>query len=254
MSTAELPCEDAALHRRRCYLVRHGDVSYFDSDGKPVDPRTVELSERGVHQVSELARTLQGVVFERAICSDYPRAIQTGEMLLGEQKAMLEQTSALREIRAGRLRDINAHERCNRICYAYETIDEVDGTFLGGERWDLFETRVLEQLHRLLSEPGWTSLLIVSHDAVNRMLLAWAMGGDRRIAKSLEQDAACLDIIDIDMAGPHVVRRLIRMINLTPYDLCKLFEPCTVMERIHMQFSIPTSPARDHLEPEREQS
>jgi probable phosphoglycerate mutase len=247
------PSEPLPLRRRRCYLVRHGDVNYFTDDGKALDPRSVELSDKGVHQVLKLSQMLKGIAFDRAMCSDYPRARQTAELLLGNQKNILEQTETLREIRAGRLRDIEPHDRHDRVCFAYETISEADGTFLGGERWDAFETRVLEQFLHLIHEPDWTSLLIVSHDAVNRMLLTWAMGSDRRNAQSLEQDPACLNIIDLDMVGAQVSRRLIRMINVTPYDLCKLADPKTVMERIHAQLAAPVSPATHHLEPRREQ-
>lgn len=241
------------LRRRRCYLVRHGDVNYFTDDGKALDPRSVELSDKGVHQVLELSQLLKGIAFDRAICSDYPRARQTAEILLGDRKNILEQTETLREIKAGRLRNIEPQDLHDRVCFAYETLSEADGTFLGGERWDAFEARVLEQFLHLISEPDWTSLLIVSHDAVNRMLLAWAMGGDRHSAQSLEQDAACLNIIDLDMVGAQVSRRLIRIINLTPYDLCKIADPKTVMERVHAQLAAPVSPLSPHLEPRRVQ-
>ena len=36
--------------RRRLYLMRHGSVSYFTPDGKPVPPDTVPLNETGIAQ------------------------------------------------------------------------------------------------------------------------------------------------------------------------------------------------------------
>jgi len=30
--------------RRRIYLMRHGEVAYFDRDGKPVHPKHVQLT------------------------------------------------------------------------------------------------------------------------------------------------------------------------------------------------------------------
>src|SRR5262245_43130086 len=36
--------------RRRLYLMRHGDVSYFDAEGRPVRPDSVPLNENGLQQ------------------------------------------------------------------------------------------------------------------------------------------------------------------------------------------------------------
>src|SRR5262249_15014589 len=64
-------CDPAA--RRRIYLVRHADVSYFDGDGRPVRPDTVPLNPEGRRQAEALARELAAVPFDRAVSSDLPR-------------------------------------------------------------------------------------------------------------------------------------------------------------------------------------
>ena len=38
--------------RRRLYLMRHGDVTYFDETGRAIDPDTVPLNENGRAQAS----------------------------------------------------------------------------------------------------------------------------------------------------------------------------------------------------------
>ncbi|WP_313520485.1 histidine phosphatase family protein, partial [Pseudomonas sp.] len=82
-----------------------------------------------------------------------------------------------REVRAGRLREIAVAQLQQRVCQAYASSIEAEGSFLGGERWSDFEARILQCFEALLAEPDWESLLIVSHDAVNRQLLGWALGG-----------------------------------------------------------------------------
>ena len=42
--------------RRRVYLVRHGEVSYFDDAGTPHRPDLVPLNEEGREQARELAK------------------------------------------------------------------------------------------------------------------------------------------------------------------------------------------------------
>lgn len=227
----------APIHRRRCYLVRHGHVDYFGTDGQPLDPRSVPLSGRGEDQVRQLALALTSIRFDRALCSDYPRARQTAELLLGDRPIDLQECVQLREVRAGRLREIAPEHLQQQVAYAYDSFAEPDGRFMGGERWKDFDQRILARFEEILAEPDWQSLLLVSHDAVNRLLLGWALGGERGCAAALEQDNACLNIIDIDMQGGRVLRRLVRAVNLTPYDLAKSSQRETVMERIHAQLA-----------------
>ena len=223
------PVYPANLRRRRCYLVISGHVKRLSDDGMALDPRSVDLSDKGVRQVRELSVMMQHVAFDRAVCSDYSCARQTANILLDEQESMLEQAKAFSDIKAGCFSKITPQHPDDRVCQAYETIGEGDGTFLGGEHWDSFENRVLEQFFRLIGEPAWRSLLLVSHDAVGRVLLAWAMGSDRHIMSSLKQDSACLNIIDLDVVGTQVLKRLVRAINITPYDLCKVADSQTVL-------------------------
>ena len=47
--------------RRRLYLIRHAEVSYFSEAGTPLDPRYVTLTERGRQQAIEIAAALADV-------------------------------------------------------------------------------------------------------------------------------------------------------------------------------------------------
>lgn len=60
------------------------------------------------------------------------------------------------------------------------------------------------------------------------------LGNGRRspLRKGLEQDYACLNIIDLDLIGQQVVKCLVRGVNITPYDPCKVFDQRTG-ERVH---------------------
>ena len=46
------PCDPMRPMRRRLYLMRHAEVSYFGHDGTPVDPVDVSLNEEGVDQAT----------------------------------------------------------------------------------------------------------------------------------------------------------------------------------------------------------
>lgn len=226
-SRPELP-----IRRRRCYLVRHGHVDYFNADGSPLDPRLVPLSRTGEQQVQALGQVLDSLTFDRVLCSDYPRAQQTLKLLLNGRDVAFDATPQLREIRAGRLRELPADTLFEAVTGAYRFAALPDATFLGGERWDAFERRVLRVFFDLLAEPEWNSALIVSHDAVNRVLLAWASGAGLTEIAAFEQDTACLNIVDIDMRGSQVTDAIIRTLNYTPYDPHKSAIQNTVLENL----------------------
>ncbi|TFY87400.1 histidine phosphatase family protein [Pseudomonas kairouanensis] len=229
MSTEHYPVP----RRRRCYLVRHGHVDYFDSHGKPLDPRSVRLSDRGSHQAWALSRALLDTPFDRALCSDYPRAMQTLEVLLIGRAMPTEAKAELREIRAGRLREIAPQDLHEQVVGAYRTAHETDARFLGGERWEDFRQRVLQAFFELAADPSWDTALIVSHDAVNRILLSWATGAGLAGIAAFEQDPACLNILDIDTYGDQVQNAILRTVNFTPYNPQKTGIHDTVMEHLY---------------------
>lgn len=224
----------ATASRRRLYLVRHGHVSYFDDAGKPLDPRQVMLSAAGIAQVDSLAAAMQGMRIDRIMCSDLQRAQQTARILASrlDTGGEIELQPLLREIRAGRLRDIAPDRLEAELAYAYDQAGNADACFVGGERFAEFEQRILTALHALLRKDDWQSALIVSHDAVNRIILCWAAGCGTSGMSAFEQDMSCLNIIDVDMFGHQVVRRLIRTVNYTPYDAVKSQAGYTVMEQV----------------------
>jgi len=64
-------------------------------------------------------------------------------------------------------------------------------------------------------------LLLVAHDAVNRMVLSLVSGAGLAGLGSFEQDFACINVIDVDISDGQIVRRLIKAVNVTPYNPAK---------------------------------
>ena len=65
------------MNRRRIYLLRHAQVAYFEHDGRPVRPDSVELTAEGVEQARATAAALAGVSFDRVVTSGLPRTLAT---------------------------------------------------------------------------------------------------------------------------------------------------------------------------------
>ena len=73
--------------RRRLYLMRHAEVSYFGDDGAPVDPREVPLNEEGIAQAKAVAAVLDGIELDRVVCSGLPRTLETAAIVAPARRA-----------------------------------------------------------------------------------------------------------------------------------------------------------------------
>lgn len=220
------------VSRRRMYLLRHGDVSYFDAQGKPFRPATVPLNQEGQMQAEAAARVLADVPLDRAVASDLLRSVETANIIIAGRSLCLEPCADLREIQPGRLADIPAHALEQTFLFAFSAGIDRDTRFLAGETFGSLIDRVLGFLQALLADPGWRHLLLVAHGGVNRTILGHALGLGLHGFGAIEQDPGCINILDIDGSG----RWLIRLVNYTPYNAAKHGMVQTTMERLYSQY------------------
>lgn len=222
--------------RRRIYLMRHAAVSYFDADGRPLDPRTVPLTAEGRRQAQAAAQLLADVRFDLAICSGLTRTVETARIVLGARSLPLHDDARFKEVRAGRFADIAPEQRERLIGYAYETAGEPDGSFIGGERWTDFGARVGAAWNTLIARDDWCNLLLVAHDGVNRVLMAQLVGAGLAGLRAFEQDPACINMIELDVTAGTIERAWLRAVNLAAYDLVRDGKHQMVMEQIHRSY------------------
>lgn len=60
----------------------------------------------------------------------------------------------------------------------------------------------------------------------------WVTQGGLNGLGAFEQDAGCVNILDVDVVDGDIIRRIIRALNVTPYNLPKLGRYLTVTEHI----------------------
>jgi probable phosphoglycerate mutase len=231
MHVSEIPPPGWPM-RRRIFLMRHGDVSYFDEQGRPHRPDQVPLNAEGRRQAELAGRELAGVPLDRVLASDLPRSVETAALVTAGRGLTIETQPALREIRPGRLADIEAVGVEQAFLGAFGRSADSETRFLGGETFGALVERVLACFRSVLADPDWRRLLIVAHGGVNRVLLAHALGLGLEGIALFEQDACCLNIVDADDAG----RFLIRLLNHTAYNPAKHGLELTTMERLYLEY------------------
>ena len=118
--------------RRRLYLMRHGAVSYFDAEGRPLPPDAVPLNDEGRRQAHAAAAALEAVDLDRVIASGLPRTVETARIVAPGHE--VERRPELNEIRGGTLGSIPEEELEDAFVHAFRGVVPDESRFLGGDR------------------------------------------------------------------------------------------------------------------------
>jgi broad specificity phosphatase PhoE len=215
------------VSRRRIYLMRHAQVSYFE-DGRPLRPDLVPLTARGREQAEAARELLRDVAFDRVITSGLPRTLETARIVAPSYEP--ESWRELREIESGRLGEIPEDDLEAAFVGAWRDVVPEDVPFLGGETIRSLLDRVLPAVDRLVADPHWDVVLAVLHGGVNRAILSHALTGERALLGNLEQSPACINVLDV---GDDWV---VRAVNHTPYDPTHLGGRLRTMEELWREF------------------
>jgi probable phosphoglycerate mutase len=219
--------------RRRVFLVRHGEVSYFDEAGRPFRPDLVPLNAEGRRQAECTARALAEVAWDRVITSGLRRTQETAEILLQGKTATVQCFDCLQEIRPGKLEEGHSPAQVQQAFLASfgdHLLPET--TFLGGETFGSLLARVLPWWSQLLADPAWNQVLLVAHGGVNRAILGQILNTGLAAFGLLEQDPCCVNLIEVEPSG----HCWLRLVNFTAYDPLKASLRLTTMEGLYMQF------------------
>ncbi|GAB4523887.1 MAG: histidine phosphatase family protein [Parvularculaceae bacterium] len=228
--------------RRRVFLMRHGHVDYFDPAlARGADPRLVRLTEEGRAQARAAASALAEADFDAAFCSGLPRTRETAECILAgrDPAPPLEDAPGLEELKSGAFYTARKMEFAARLRFSLEAAGEPGATFLeGGEVFADAYARATEAFERILIGGSWKTALVVAHEGINRMLLAWACDGGLKSMKAFEQDLGCINVLDVDLVpamvggGLEIERVIVKSVNVTPYDYLKHGMPLTSIETL----------------------
>jgi broad specificity phosphatase PhoE len=223
--------------RRRIYLMRHGSVTYFDSEGKPFLPEQVPLNELGREQATSAGKVFaqEKLRFDRVIVSGLPRTVETATRVLAEtkQQIALEQWPDLEELRGGKLSAIPDESLKEAFVGAFDGLVPEDKQFLGGESIGQLMNRVHPCIDRLRADKSWDTVLLVLHGGVNRAILSYALTNQRLFLGNLAQTAGCINAIDV---GDDHADWVVRVVNYSPISELQGESRHTTMEVLLEQY------------------
>lgn len=187
----------------RILLARHGETPW-NAEGRYQGQEDIPLSETGEKQARRLGERLRDVRIDRAVCSPLTRAYHTAQFALGEMRSpMLMVDNGLMEIAHGtwegklaaEIRDSDGQ----RFAAWRETPERV--MMPGGESlkqvfersWNAFAAATEDMAED-------ETLLVVAHDAVNRVILCHVMGLPLSRLWSFRQAPTTLNLLE----GPDI--------------------------------------------------
>lgn len=195
-------------------LARHGETPW-NRDGRYQGHTDIALSEVGEAQVRALGVRVQDLKIHRAVASPLSRARRTAELVLGPSRAsMLTFDDGLKEISHGGWEGMlvteieQSHPDLLAKWKDAPTADLPAGPNAESLKqvldraWPAFE----RALHGLGADE---TVLIVAHDAVNRVLLCKVLGLPLERVWSFRQAPATLNVL----AGPDVQRLQVVRLN-----------------------------------------
>lgn len=233
--------------RRRIYLMRHGHVDYFSPEViASGDFEGVPLTALGRDQARAAGQALAHVPFDRVICSGLNRTRETAEITISQHeinpKLKVEVEPGLVELKGSTNGPPMTREKLGAaLAFQFDAAGEPGARFGLGTNGEVFADALARgrlSLERLLQQRDWAHALVVAHEGINRMLLGWMTGAGLKGVQAFEQDTACINILDFDMApridgqGVEIIRKVIKGLNITPYNWTKFGMNMTSLERI----------------------
>jgi len=194
----------------RILLARHGETPW-NAEGRYQGREDIPLSAVGEQQAKALGERLAKVPIDRAVASPLSRAATTAKLALGPARAgMLTTDAGLMEIAHGQWEGLLASEIAARDPVRLRQWRDAPELVQmpGGESLDEVFARVWPAFTRACADtPADGTLLVVAHDAVNRVILCHILGIGHSTLWSFRQAPATLNLIEgADVMQLEVVR------------------------------------------------
>ncbi len=179
----------------RLYLIRHGEVVNHGVYNGHMD---VDITPLGIKQMDSLRDRLREKKMAAVYCSDLRRT-RVGAEIIGRPHSLLPQSfTELREMNFGRWQGLTYKEVQEKYpADIPQWLQDLENFRIPeGESLRDVRERVIPKLKELIAKHQGEDFILVCHGAVNRLIIADALGLPLANLLRLEQDYGCLNIIE----------------------------------------------------------
>jgi broad specificity phosphatase PhoE len=182
----------------RLFLVRHGETT-LSAEDRFAGSTDVPLGPDGQAQARRLAARLAPDPIAAVYCSPMQRTVQTASIVAQPHGLELMTRDGLREMDHGRWEGLRRADVEVRYPDEYSAWEEDPFTFApaGGESGVQLVARALPVIREIVVTHPGERVLVVSHKATIRLIIASLLGFDARGYRDrLDQSPACLNVLD----------------------------------------------------------
>jgi len=186
------------MNPTRVFMVRHG-ATELSAEDRFAGATDVALSDEGRAQASRLAQRLQDDHITAVYSSPMSRTLETARIVATPHALQCVNEPGLREIDHGRWEGLTRADVETRFADEYARWEEDPFTVapVGGECGLDVMARALPVIRRIVESHLGENVLIVSHKATIRLVIASLLGFDARGYRDrLDQAPACLNVLD----------------------------------------------------------
>lgn len=181
------------------FLARHGATVHNLAVPVRLQGNAVNgpLADIGIEQAESLAKVLSSIPVHAIYCSQMLRARQTAEIVALRHKRSPIPVENLQEISVGQWEGLSWAEIQERDPEHFRAFFEnpVDVPYLGGECYREVLARTRPVFDELVARHAGQTIVIVTHNVVNRVLVADFLGLPLERAKLLHQSNCCFNEI-----------------------------------------------------------
>lgn len=194
------------MQRTRIYLIRHGQTEGHQEKryNGQID---VPLTALGRQQSEQVRDALLDVSLAAVYSSDLSRSLYCAELIAASHGLKVVQRTSFRELNIGDWEGRTWAELQESYPEDWQArlADLVNFPVPGGESLQDAADRIRPAFQQLLSAHPEGDVALVAHGGVNRIVLLDAIGSSLEQVFALEQDYACLNIIDFYAEGNAVM-------------------------------------------------
>jgi broad specificity phosphatase PhoE len=191
-------CPQSATVTTRVLLVRHGETTLTAED-RFAGSTDVPLGPNGRTQAERLAARLAADPISAAYCSPMQRTVVTAAIVAQPHSLEPLARDGLREMDHGRWEGLRRADVEVQFPEEYAAWEEDPYTFApsGGESGVQVVARALPVIREIVVAHPGENVLVVSHKATIRLIIASLLGFDARGYRDrLDQSPACLNVLD----------------------------------------------------------
>ncbi len=202
---------DVPLKYTRIFLWRHPEVQGA-RDGRYFGHTDVPLTRQGKAQLKAVLKRMSYEKISAIYSSDLQRSRMMADAIgrNNNPRRKVEVLESLRELNLGQWEGLSFQDIARRYPQelAARQADLANFRIPGGESLEELAQRLVPAFQQMVADNQGGIICVVAHAGVNRVILAKMLGAPLERVFRLEQEYACLNLIDVYEDGIPVIKRV----------------------------------------------